>query len=96
MDQWVCEHIWFNTTARVNAAPMSVVKPKRQPISLPTNTAVIDASESKDDADPLKDLKFEWSLERVPIQYNKSNLDQSSKEATLKLKNLIAGNPFAV
>ena len=70
---------------------MAVVKPKRQPISLPTNTAVIDASESKDDADPLKDLKFEWSLERVPIQYNKSNLDQSSKEATLKLKNLIAG-----
>ena len=54
-------YVGVTKSARVNSPPEAVVKPPRQRIPLPTNTAIVDGSESTDDAD-TKNLKFQVHL----------------------------------
>ena len=71
----------------MNQPPKAIVRPVEQTIQLPTHTAIVDASESSDDA--TKDLKFKWELVVNPVGYVGA-FDESS--ATLTLSDLIAGN----
>jgi hypothetical protein len=65
-----------------------VAHPKTQTFQLPTRTAVVDASESSDDA--TKELSFKWALIDSPIGYA-SKFDESSV-TTLTIGDLVAGN----
>ena len=77
----------FLAAKRVNKPPKAIVRPTEQTIQLPTHTAIVDASDSSDDA--TKDLKFKWELVVNPVGYVGA-FDESS--ATLTLSDLIAGN----
>ena len=52
---------------RVNKAPKAVVRPAEQTIQLPTRTAIVDASDSSDDATAKDALKFKWELTVNPV-----------------------------
>ena len=51
----------------MNQAPKAVVRPAEQTIQLPTHKAIVDASDSSDDATPMDALKFKWELTVNPV-----------------------------
>ena len=57
----------FFAAKRVNQAPKAVVRPAEQTIQLPTRTAIVDASDSSDDATAKDALKFKWELTVNPV-----------------------------
>ena len=70
---------------RVNSPPVAVVVPVYQPITLPTNKAIIDGSSSKDDR-PL--TNYRWELLSSPVGYQA----QLEQKPTITLTNLTTGN----
>ena len=58
---------FFFAAKRVNQAPKAVVRPAEQTIQLPTRTAIVDASDSSDDATAKDALKFKWELTVNPV-----------------------------
>ena len=74
---------------RINQPPKVVIKPKTQQINLPTSKAIVDASESTDDA-PKDELVFKWELISEPVGYE--GFPSSSSSSTLALSDLIAGH----
>ena len=53
----------------MNQAPKAVVRPAEQTIQLPTRTAIVDASDSSDDATAKDALKFKWELTVNPVSF---------------------------
>lgn len=70
---------------RVNKAPVAVVSPKFQEISLPISSTVIDGSQSRDDD---KIVKYLWEEVKGPLRDEKVSADT----AVLTLKSLVPGN----
>jgi len=74
----------------VNAPPRAVLKPETQVINLPTAKAILDASESTDDA-PKEKLKYEWEVLDKPIGYEQTPVKLPST-STITLEKLVAGS----
>ena len=74
--QWKCFPL---AAKRVNKPPKAVVRPAEQTIQLPTHTAIVDASDSSDDATAKDALRFKWELVVNPVGYvhTGSELDES-------------------
>ena len=53
----------------MNQPPKAVVRPAEQTIQLPTHTAIVDASDSSDDATAKDALKFKWELTVNPVSH---------------------------
>lgn len=70
---------------RVNKAPVAVVSPKFQEISLPIRSTVIDGSQSTDDD---KIVKYLWEEVKGPLRDEKVSADT----AVLTLTSLVPGN----
>ncbi|XP_062291935.1 dyslexia-associated protein KIAA0319-like protein isoform X1 [Scomber scombrus] len=70
---------------RVNKAPVAVVSPKFQEISLPTSSTVIDGSQSTDDD---KVVAWHWEEVKGPLREEKVSADT----AVLTLTSLVHGN----
>jgi len=70
---------------RVNTPPVAVIKPPNQTVTLPTNKAVLEGSQSKDDTGGLE---YTWSIASGPVGYD----PELPSVPTLTLSNLIAGN----
>lgn len=70
---------------RVNKAPVAVVSPKFQEISLPISSTVIDGSQSTDDD---KIVKYLWEEVKGPLRDEKVSADT----AVLTLTSLVPGN----
>ena len=70
---------------RVNSAPVAVLVPLSQTITLPTNKAIIDGSSSTDDR-PL--TNYRWELLSTPVGYQA----QLEQRPTITLTNLTTGN----
>lgn len=70
---------------RVNKAPVAVVSPKFQEISLPISSTVIDGSQSTDDD---KIVKYLWEEVKGPLRDEKFSADT----AVLTLTSLVPGN----
>ena len=70
---------------RVNSAPVAVLVPLNQTITLPVNKAILDGSSSTDDR-PLTNYK--WELLSSPVGYQA----QLEQRPTITLTNLTTGN----
>ncbi|CAL9690918.1 unnamed protein product [Knipowitschia caucasica] len=70
---------------RVNKAPVAIVSPKFQEISLPISSTVIDGSQSTDDD---RIVKYHWEEVKGPLRDEKVSADT----AVLTLTSLVPGN----
>ena len=92
--QWKCFPL---AAKRVNKPPKAVVRPAEQTIQLPTHTAIVDASDSSDDATAKDALRFKWELVVNPVGYvhTGSELDESREGNSMALQITTLVNFFA-
>jgi hypothetical protein len=80
----------FYSAKHINSPPHALLKPETQTINLPTSKAILDASESTDDA-PKENLVFDWEVLDKPIGYEQTPAKLPAT-STLTLEKLVSGS----
>ncbi|CAK8683931.1 unnamed protein product [Clavelina lepadiformis] len=74
---------------RVNEAPVAVISPDTQILTLPIDTTVLDGSSSHDDA---KIVSYHWEMQSSPLQAAEGQVQFEDDQPFLQLSKLVVGD----